>query len=76
MHLMLISPSLNQISKTVFDSCDLIILGNMNVDLLLKPAYGCKQNMQIPHNFMHSLDLSQIITEPTCITERSKCDPG
>ena len=28
-----------------FDRCDLIILRDMNVDLLLKPAYGCKQNM-------------------------------
>ena len=50
------------------DRCDLI----MNVDLLLKPAYGCKLNMQILHNFMRSLDLSQIITEPTRITEQSK----
>jgi len=54
------------------DRCDLIILGDMNVDLLLKPAYGCKLNMQILHNFMRSLDLSQIITEPTRITEQSK----
>ena len=57
------------------DRCDLIILGDMNVDLLLKPAYGCKLNMQILHNFMRSLetlDLSQIITEPIRISEQSK----
>ena len=44
----------------------------MNVELLLKPAYGCKQNMQILRNFLRSLDLSLIITEPTRITEQSK----
>ena len=55
-----------------FDRCDLIILGDMNVDFLLKPAYGCKQNMQILHNFMRSLDLSRIITALTRITEQSK----
>ena len=44
----------------------------MNVDLLLKPAFGCKKKMQILHNFMRSLDLSQIKTEPTRITEQSK----
>ena len=55
-----------------FDRRDLIILGDMNVDLLLKPAYGCKKNMQILDNFMRSLDLSQIIAEPTRITEQSK----
>ena len=54
------------------DRCDLIILGDMNVDLLLKPAYGCKQIMQILHNFMRSLDLSQIKTEPTRIAETSE----
>ena len=75
-HLMLISPSLfpteNCMLTLNLDRCDLIILGGMNVDLLLKPAYGCKLNMQILHNFMRSLDLSQIITEPTRITEQSK----
>ena len=54
------------------DRCDLIILGDMNVDLLLKPAYGCKLNMQIVHNFMRSLDWAQFITEPTRINEQSK----
>ena len=49
-----------------------IILEAMNVDFLLKHAYGCNLNMQILHNFMRSLDLSQIITEPTRITEQSK----
>ena len=48
-HLMLISPSSFPILKTAcllnIDRCDLITLGDMNVELLLKPAYGCEQNM-------------------------------
>ena len=54
------------------DGCNVIVLEDINVDLLPKPAYGCKQNMQTLHNFMRALDLSQIITEPTRITEKSK----
>ncbi len=55
-------------SKIDLDKCELILLGDFNVD----QYNGSKQNKQKPMNFARSVDMSQIITEPTRITSTTR----
>ena len=54
------------------DKCELILLGDFNVDFSSKAAGDCKQNKQKLLNFTRSMDMSQLITEPTRITNNSR----
>ena len=56
------------LSKIDLDKCELILLGDFNVD----QYNGCKQNKQKLMNFARSVDMSQIITEPTRITSTTR----
>ncbi len=58
----------DSLSKINLDKCELILLGDFNV----YQYNGSKQSKQKLMNFARSVDMSQIITEPTRITSTTR----
>ena len=52
------------------DKCDLLLLGDINVNMLPHSKGSVKKDKQQLLNFSRTLDLSQLIKEPTRVTEK------
>ena len=67
-----ISNLYNAMTSIDLDKCDLLLLGDINVNILPHSKGSIKKDKQQLLNFSRTLDLSQLIKEPTRVTEKSR----
>ena len=66
-----ISNLCNTMTSIDLDKCYLLLLGDINVNMLPHSKGSAKKDKQQLLNFSRTLDLSQLIKEPTRATEKS-----
>ncbi len=66
-----ISNLYNGFSNIDLDKCDFVLLGDLNVNMLAN-SKGSKKEKQELLNFTRTMDLSQLIKEPTRLTDKSR----